>query len=812
MSVPSLKKTVSDKDTEQKLAAQMPDFAAMHALSKLSPIIVRKAHAIISHLLIKPGSNIAVIGQKNAPLAFALSVINPRMRYTAFDLDARHVKQGTEKYRRSNLRFEKSHIAKSGLSENSYDAVICVDFLHQIYSGATYNKQVVEDTIAEHMRALKEGGIYILYDIASPPEDEFVLLELKDDPNKNTQNSDQPEAMSDAERLIWFSANARPLHPQSARGFYMEELSPRFPGTRLFRLSSKWAYEFILRKDMKGTWSTHLNREYTFYTDIEYRRQLRRENARLLYRAPQWNSRRIKDCFEGRFKLYDENSHPMGFPPTGYICVSEKSNPRAAARIKERRQTGQSQNMMFINAVKDEDTESIHEIAVRQNRVAEILPYRISSNGRIHIFLHHGTVQPLTNTVKRSGRLLDDRTWSGHMSAALQTPLDPAHEAANQNHPRETIRFMKYYTGLKPCMNAKLVEGPKSFPAPDSLDDYIESYFVEVTRPEEMVTPEFFKDEKKAGHIGWYDAQDILRAIDIGLIPNVRLHNQIHALLEHIGGSMDGTIAGTISTELPEIPTIEATEEILYTEEDILAEKHKDVCSYRKTRGRNGMLRQVTSLFVNEALSDSPGSGGISAEAHDFVVRDHESVNRALIMPLARSVSGDVLAGFQMENLAVPGKYGKEGRQLTLPSLPLPQELKTIEEAKRYIADALDTSAKYVSQMGPSFFMHIDMTPTRVFPFAVGMAAGGKKLGKTRYAPVSKLWKINNLDNTDSILWNYGYISKLMGPDSDLYTCYMDMDNYSAERQLSGGQAATMSSHSNSSIEASQKGRSRDLG
>ena len=200
MSVPSLKKTVSDKDTEQKLAAQMPDFAAMHALSKLSPIIVRKAHAIISHLLIKPGSNIAVIGQKNAPLAFALSVINPRMRYTAFDLDARHVKQGTEKYRRSNLRFEKSHIAKSGLSENSYDAVICVDFLHQIYSGATYNKQVVEDTIAEHMRALKEGGIYILYDIASPPEDEFVLLELKDDPNKNTQNSDQPEAMSDAER------------------------------------------------------------------------------------------------------------------------------------------------------------------------------------------------------------------------------------------------------------------------------------------------------------------------------------------------------------------------------------------------------------------------------------------------------------------------------------------------------------------------------------------------------------------------------------------------------------------------------------
>jgi hypothetical protein len=145
---------------------------------------------------------------------------------------------------------------------------------------------------------------------------------------------------------------------------------------------------------------------------------------------------------------------------------------------------------------------------------------------------------------------------------------------------------------------------------------------------------------------------------------------------------------------------------------------------FKRVRGSAGKMRTVRSLFIDEGMVDGRMEGMASSDA-DFALVEEETMNKAVIMPLTKDWNGNVMMGFQLEELPVPSRMGQAGKMVNLPSVNLPKDITSIDEAKIYIAEMFDTSPEYVTQMGESFFTDVDVTPQRLFFFAVGAGAGG---------------------------------------------------------------------------------------
>ena len=743
--------SIRKETTFSKVSASLADRELGEAdlLSEISEIVKLKAFNIVSHLLMPSGSKVAIIGSKNVTLSYAIASLNPRMKFTAIDLDPKAVKRGNDRFKRPNLKFKKKDIAHIDEDGEKYDAIINVDILHEAYSAGNYNARIVESVLEAQFGALKTGGSMLIYDHVEPPQGEaFVLMEF-------------PEGKDgDIERLIWFSEHARPLHPKGCRGFFLEEIAPRFPKTRLFRMPHKWACEYVLRKDTSSLWKASLSQELTFFDERAYRETIWKCGGRVQYSAPQWNNRRIKSCFQGQFRLLDENGQALGFPSTSYMLVAQKIEKGGELRIREHRPVN-SETLSDINitAMRNDKTGEVQEVVSMNQHFTEVLAYAVDSANRVTVFVEENVDKGIINTRKPGIKNIDGRSWSGHMVCVPKVPSAVFNEAHAEDSPRKTIELMREYTGLETVLGEKFEEGPRFYPAPDYIEDRIETYFTQV-KP----------DVQGRKGIKGYDAQDLLRAIHCGYVPNIRLEMQINALLEKLGLF----VGGILSDEAPAIPAKQAVEEILLTEEELEEKKFEKKTKFTKARGKYDQLRAKNSVFAREAFDDGHASR-IGSDEMSYVI-NNDCINKAVILPLTRDLSGDVLAGFQFQDVPVPNRYGGDSTMLSLPGFNLPPEIKNIDQAKRYIAEKLDTSPEMVSQLGPSYFEHMDVTPQRIFPFAAAMKPGGKSWTKGRYAPVSKLYRINKLDCTDSFLWVIGLTQKMCGPDSDLYAAYSNMD------------------------------------
>ena len=94
---------------------------------------------------------------------------------------------------------------------------------------------------------------------------------------------------------------------------------------------------------------------------------------------------------------------------------------------------------------------------------------------------------------------------------------------------------------------------------------------------------------------------------------------------------------------------------------------------------------------------------------------------------------------------------------LNLPTVSLPRDIKNMDEARQFVADSFETELEKVVAMGPSFFSYIDATPQRIFPLAVAREGGWGGDRNVIYAPLGKLWMLDETDYKWSMLFSYGF-------------------------------------------------------
>ncbi|MDE1152300.1 MAG: class I SAM-dependent methyltransferase [Micavibrio sp.] len=716
-SIRNFSELAKDEASRQRSIIEMPEF------------IQRKAALISAHFLLPAGARVVDMGCERGEVTYVLALLNPRVEIIGIDRDPKSIEFARRNYRLPNLSFRQTDISIPDLEDESVDGIINSNMLHHVYSAHSYNPDEVTRLLEKQMQKLKTGGTMLIRDYIMPPEGEYVLLEL---PNLPSQGH-TPLELSDADLLVHFSQHARPM-ASGCEGFFIEELMPRREGTRLFRLPHKWALEFIHRKDYRKDWMSELREEYTFYSAQDYRREFARLGMRMVFSAPYWNPWVVKNCFKGRFQLYNQDYSPIQAPATNYFIVSQKVADKQSLILEERRPSQKPVGDLQIMVVRDKKSGALHELVKRPGEYCDIVPFRITPDNRLVIYVRSGYPRPIINAVSRNSHNLDGKKWSGHLIEPIT--MDTVNMTDDVEENRKMIfEYVRGYATLRAKADDAWYVGDTYFPSPDRIDEAIEPVFIEVENPQRPTWP--IKEDKEVnfteiGTITELDAADIILASQVGLLPEPRLELHVFELMSRYNIPFPRWIGET----MPKMPGDPVKPD---DPEDILASC--EAVDFEQEKRSPVVLRPVKSVFVEEGKIGR-AVRGLSAQDVEFIVTDDGIENIAVVIPISRDWDNNLLVSLDPKILPVPNRLGGDGAMLNAPSFPLPRNVKTLEDAKTFIADKFHVPVDQVGQLGESYFTHTGVTPQRVYPFVVSSPPHIGSGPTWRYTPLKRLWRL----------------------------------------------------------------------
>ncbi|MFH1158484.1 MAG: methyltransferase domain-containing protein [Pseudomonadota bacterium] len=746
--------SVTDKtEIKAQIAASIKNFsllakddASRHRyIVNMPEFVQRKAALISAHFLLPAGARVIDMGCETGEVTYVLALLNPRADIIGIDNNPDAIEFARKTYKLPNLSFRLSDISIPDCEDESVDGIINSNILHGVYSGAGYNPEAVDQLLERQIRKLKPGGIMLIRDYIMPPEGEYVLLELPNTPSTGKA----PVHLSDADLLVLFSQSARPLPESGCEGFFIEEQMPKREGTRLFRLPHKWAVEFIHRKNYRAAWDREIAQEYTFFTWQDYRREFSRLGMRMVFTAPYWNPWVVKNYFKGRFQLYSEGYASMGYPATNYFIVAQKVADRQSLVLEERRPSQTPASDLKIMVVRDKRTGELHELVKRPGEYCDIVPYRITYDNRLVVFVKSGFPRPIVNAVSRGSHNLDGKKWSGHLIEPIT--MDTVSMTDDVEGNRQMIfDYVRDYAGLRPKNEESWYVGATYFPSPDRIDEAIEPVFVEVENPHKTTWP-LRKDKDtvftEIGVITELDASDILLAAQVGLLPEPRLELHVLDLMTRYGIPFPRWVGESF----PLMPGQSVRE---HDPEELL--KNVEKTEFEEEEKKEAVhLKPVKAVFVEEGRVGR-ATRGMSAQDVEFIVTDDGIENIAVVFPITRDWDNNLLVALDPKIMPVPNRLGGEGAMFNAPSFPLPKGVRTIDDAKNFIAAIFGVPMEKVSRLGESYFTHIGVTPQRVYPFTVASPAEAGGGNPKRFMMIKKLWDLWGKRDTRAFGYHFG--------------------------------------------------------
>ncbi len=711
--------TYEEVDQGQRFTVDIPEY------------IHQKAALISAHFVLPEGSRIVDTGCGTGQVSYVLAQLNPRIEIIGIGKNKRAVAFANKYYHLPNLKFVHSDLFIDQIDDESIDGIINSNVLYGVYSAGGYNPDEVSDMLAKQSRKLKPGGTMVIRDYLMPEEDEFVLLEL---PNEKSKGK-KPSELSDADLLMLFSQSARPLPMGGSEGFFIEELSSRKEGTRLFRLPHKWAVEFIHHKDESGEWEKKLKTEYTFFTYKDYRREFAKMGMRVLFSGPYWNPWVMKNRFEGKFKMYTEDYHHMSSPATNYFTVAQKMSGKQSLLLEERSPSQKEVGGLHISLMRETKTGKLHEVVKPVEEICDIIPFRITPNNRLRVFVRTGVPRPIINSVPRGSANLDGKRWSGHLIEPIT--MGTSEMSADVNLNRDSIfEYLSNTIGLRAKSENTWYVGTTYFPAPDKIDTAIDPVFIEVENPYKFKWS--LNEDNKSGFseegmIMELDGYDIIQASQVGLLPEPRLEMHVTDLMRRYKIEMPEWVGDN----MPDAPMPDAVD--VEDLDDIIAELKEKKASFVEEKGKPEQLRTVKSTFVEDGKVGST-TRGIAAKDVEFVVTSDGVENVAIVLPITRNWDNTLLVSLDPVILPVPNRRGGDGIQLNAPSFPLPKEVKNVDDAKAFVADKFSIPVSQVAQLGDSYFTHVGVTPQRIYPFMITGNIKAKKYNGLRCISFNMLY------------------------------------------------------------------------
>ncbi|TWT15030.1 trans-aconitate 2-methyltransferase [Reyranella sp. CPCC 100927] len=648
----------------------------------------QKAAFLAAHLVTDPGARILDLGCGSGALSARLALLAPGAHVVGVDIDPQTVALAGEKYQLPNLSFE---VGDAAAVHDGADAVVSCSMLHHVYTYGprAYDEAAAEAAVRAHIASLRPGGLLVLRDfcVDGAPE-ETCLLDVGALPGS--------DGRSDVDMLRDFAVRARPLDALGS-GFPLEDLGETGDGFRRFRLLRRWSAEFLLRKDYRTDWEIELREQYAFWTVGEFARVAERAGTRVIRAAPIHNPWILQHRFAGRVRRFDERLRPLPWPATNVVLVAQRVAPGRALRLREQRLDDAPPT--YLRQTSWTGTHEVYDLIQRPTGAIDFLPYAVT-DGRLRVLARSGWPRPAMVMMRRGGDV-GEEIRSGHaveMISLATDGRDPGADflARSGLTLPQTVHFERLLTFLSSAgMVDEATQGialhlpdlPASGPAP---------------RPPELAFD--------AGTLQSFDAQSLLRAAEVGMLPEGRLELMIRAL-SHKLDLPTGVWAGESFTP--------SAIDLAVTPWDEIARPAGT--PFAPTNNSTGFLRRIRSVFSEERAGPRGPVPG-ARQALEMAIPARHGTWTVSALPVYRDTSGRILIGIERRVLpAAQLRFGDAG----LPCVPawrvalLPDAPDPLRQAA---ADAVGCPTEAVVRLGAPYHPSLGITPERVQPFVV--AAG----------------------------------------------------------------------------------------
>lgn len=675
---------------------------------------MRQKVALTAAHLLGEGT-VADMGMGSGSGTLALASLYPRVQVVGVDINPEMVSRATEKHRLPNLGFREGDIAQPVFPEGSLDGIFDSSVLHHVTSFNGYDHEAAARALKNQSLQLAVGGSLIVRDFVAPVGGE-VLLDL---PTTDGVGGDEPTTCSTTALFERFAREFRKLSPEPGFSFQRVEGStalPLEPGWQRFRVEHRMAVEFLLRKDYRNDWHSEVLEEYTYFSQAKFESVFVSLGLRLLASIPVHNPWIINNRFVGKAKLRTLDGTPLPFPATNHLIVGERVANDKGVRLVARG-NAKPQGFLLRQRYAMPDTGGFRDLFRRPGNAIDLVPW-FRDREALYVLARKGHPRPVLLAPEATPSL-DGALGVGYVTEpilALQRDMPLALTVETQ---------LEHEVGVMPSAIKSLRQAATYYPSPGGIAEEVRAVHVEIAPMYVQRELRNVTEFSTAGSVRAIDTQQVLRAAQVGALPDARLELNVYELLLREGAEWGPWIGEEIQWHV--VP--ERNVELSPFDACTLAPRRRFV-PVPDDGGAPFLELRASEFCELDAAGDV-----IHHQVREYVVPASRSCSTVAVALLCRTPQGVAFALDEDDLAAVQCFTGSSGIWVT-PAWRLPQTITNREGAERWVEErvAVEYGCKVLTmtELGGRYHPSAGITPEAVYPYAAVVEPMATPTGRAR--------------------------------------------------------------------------------
>jgi SAM-dependent methyltransferase len=663
---------------------------------------------------------VADMGMGSGAGSHALATLYPRMRVVGVDVNPEMVERAQQAYAAGNLSFVTGDIAQPVFPAGFLDGIFDSSVLHHVSSFNGYDRDAVARALAHQVAQLRDGGSLIVRDFVAPPGGD-VLLDLPDD---DGDGSTDPRCCSSARLLERFAREFRPL--SSEPGFHLRRIpADEAPGLGIgwqrFRLDHRHAAEFLLRKDYRADWESEVLEEYAYFTQPDFETEFARLGLRLLASSPIRNSWIVEHRFVGRAALRDLAGRLLEFPPTNYLVAGEKVPATRGVTFEAGGSTSPT-GFLVLHCFEHRASGQLRDLVRRPGTTVDVIPW-FQQGGALFVIARRGHPRPVLRAPE-AGAGLDGSSPVGYVTEPILAILSDKPVGLTVEE------ALVEAASIVPEDIQSLREAGTYYPSPGGIVEEVRAVHVEVA-------PRFVAQALRnatgfstSGLVRAIDARQLLRAAQVGALPDARLELNVYELLAARNESFGPWIGA----------------EIQLTDDEGIPGVSLDACVPRPERAyrvaQPGSSAGFLRLCSREFTERNAQGDALFAQPRDYVVPSRLSTH-TIACALLRRHAGTVLIGLDEDDLPAAQCFTGNSAIWVTPAWRIPPEFRELQPAIAWVRSQLEQTYGVVvmrtTELGGRYHPSAGVTPEVVYPLAVVVSARNPVRRPLHWVPLAEV-------------------------------------------------------------------------
>lgn len=495
----------------------------------------QKVALTAAHLL--SVGRVADMGMGSGAGSEALAALYPGLHVTGVDVSEEMVELARERFDLPNLDFELGDIATQVFDDGCLQGILNSSVLHHVTSFGEYDHDAAGRALQAQVAQLADHGVLIVRDFLDPGS-RPVWLEV---PTDDGDDSDDPSRCSSAALLRRFATEFRSLHGEP--GFALEDLGKADEGWHRFGLDHRMAVEFILRKDYRRDWVAEVKEEYTYFSQARFEACYASLGLRVLASSPIRNPWIVRNRYVDKFRLREPDGGRLELPATNYVIVGERVPPGLGVQM-EPGDSREPVDFLTLSHYRHRNG-AVMDLVSRPNLTVDAIPW-FEDDDELFVLARMSYPRPVLAAAPTPA--LDGSTPPGWVT-------EPLTVLATDDPLGQTIEHALERAGVDTARIVSMEAGSSLLPSPGGLREEIRSMLVRIEPQYVEVEVPSVSGFSTSGRVAALETRQLLRAAQVGGLPDARLELNVYDLLRRRGRDPGPWIGDTLT--LPERPPLE---------------------------------------------------------------------------------------------------------------------------------------------------------------------------------------------------------------------------------------------------------------